>query len=752
MSTDTSVPHPRLSGPEGQPMDASDSALYATLMREAPAGFAFFDTDLRCRRASDALAGMLGVPVSRLHHKTPAEVLPDELAAAFERALRRVLADDRPLSEQDLTVRLSRQEDDPHEPHDPPPAAGTEEATAPEAGRDADASSVPAPAMPPASAIPPAATVPGPGADERILACSWLPSHGADGKQLGVVLTALDVTERRRAEEVIRRKEQRYRSLVEASSQVVWVAAPEGGVIDDAPEWRAITGQTPEDYALGGWLAVVHPEDRARIEAHWRECVDDNRVFETAYRIRTKTGTYRHFDVRAVPIWRGDRVIEWVGANTDVTGQREAEEMRGRLTEQLSAAALRTARLQQATSMLAEALTVSQVVQVITEVGRSAIGADYSAVALLDDDKLRLSVVSPPGDGRGGEGRAVREEIKVSDQTVMSVAVRESRPFLAEHPDSLRLQLGRDEAGLFLQHTEERAWVGLPLLAAGAPIGALRFSFTRPREITEEERVFLEALAGQCALAVERALLFEREHRTAEELQRSLLPSDLPRLPGMQLAARYDPATRHVQVGGDWYDVFRLPDDRLAVAVGDVMGKGVLAAAGMGRVRNALRALALNDPRPAAVLAGLDRLFSATEDEEQFTTVAYAVIDPETGRGAFSNAGHPPLLLISGDGAAALSSREPGTPLGWPSQRQQASFSIETGNTVVFYSDGLVENRRRGVDAGLDELVAAASDAPPEVVGDPERLVDFLVDRMLAGYEQVDDVTVLALHVPPKTG
>lgn len=145
----------------------------------------------------------------------------------------------------------------------------------------------------------------------------------------GVVLTALDVTERRRAEEVIRRKEQRYRSLVEASAQVVWVAAPGGGVIDDAPEWRAITGQTPDDYAVGGWLSVVHPEDRPRIEAVWRECVEENRVFETNYRIRTKSGTYRHFDVRAVPIWQGDAVIEWVGANTDVTGQREAEEMRG---------------------------------------------------------------------------------------------------------------------------------------------------------------------------------------------------------------------------------------------------------------------------------------------------------------------------------------------------------------------------------------------------------------------------------------
>src|SRR5207249_8847142 len=181
---------------------------------------------------------------------------------------------------------------------------------------------------------------------------------------------------------------------------------------------------------------------------------------------------------------------------------------------------------------------------------------------------------------------------------------------------------------LFLSHTDERAWVGMPLLAAGSAIGALRFSFSRPRKITDEERVFLEALAGQCALALERASLFEREHTTAETLQRSLLPDRLPSVPGIILEARYLPVTRNMEIGGDWYDAFRLPDGRLAVAAGDVMGKGLSAAAGMGRVRNALRALALTDPRPAAVLAGLDRLFNATELDEQVTTVAYLVINP----------------------------------------------------------------------------------------------------------------------------
>jgi serine phosphatase RsbU (regulator of sigma subunit) len=467
--------------------------------------------------------------------------------------------------------------------------------------------------------------------------------------------------------------------------------------------------------------------------------------------VRTKTGSYRHYDVRAVPIERDGKIIEWVGASTDVTGQREAEEMRGRLTEQLSAAALRTARLQQATSMLAEALTVLQVVEVITEVGRSAIGAERSAVALLDPERLRLRTINPVGlpDSPGAPGG----DIPLDVASVMTLAITTRRPVLVENPESLRRQFdGVANVDLFLAHSDERAWVGLPLLAAGAPLGALRFSFTKPRQITEEERVFLEALAGQCALALERASLFEREHTTAETLQRSLLPDRLPSVPGIVLEARYLPVTRNMEIGGDWYDAFRLPDGRLAVAAGDVMGKGLTAAAGMGRVRNALRALALTDPRPAAVLAGLDRLFTATELDEQVTTVAYLVVDPVTGEGLAGNAGHLPPLLLSRDAPPRLDTTEAGTPLGWACPRQQYVFRLPPGTTAVLYSDGLVENRRRGLDAGLDELVSVAAQARPGMVEDPARLLEYLVDRMLTGYEQDDDVTVLVLHVPRRDG
>ncbi|WP_283138179.1 SpoIIE family protein phosphatase [Rhizohabitans arisaemae] len=693
MSTDTSVPRPRESD-----VDISDAALFQGLLSEAPFAFAFFDGAMRFRRVNETMAALTGVPVERHIGRTPTDVLDEDLSATMESALHTVLTENRPVFDAERQLRV----------------------------RDA-------------------------AGQVRYWGMGWFPVHGEDGEIAAVALFALDVTERRRAEDRLRQSEERYRSLVESNAQVVWITSPDGEIHDDSPQWRTVTGQGEEEYLAHGWLGAVHPEDRDAAEQAWRNALRDRKVFDYGYRVRTRASGYRHFDVRAVPIVRGDSVVEWVGANTDVTAQREAEEMRARLTDQLGAAALRTARLQGATSLLAEALTVEQVVQVIIDVGRSALAADRSAVALLDSDRAALKLINSGGipDVPGAPG----DEIPLSHSSVMTMAVNSRRPVFAESPDSLRRQLvdagGNDSAVAgFLQHTDEQAWVGLPLLAAGRSLGALRFSFTRPRKISQEDGVFLEALAGQCALAVERATLFEREHRTAETLQRSLLPERMPVVPGLVLAQRFRSGSRHVQVGGDWYDAFVLQDGRVAAVVGDVMGKGVKAAAGMGRIRNAMRALALTNPPPAAVLTGLDRVFDATEEEEQVTSLAYMVVEPGTGEGTLALAGHPPPLLVVPGGPHRLCDAEPGTPLGWPSSRRQFRFCVPPGHTAVLYSDGLVENRKRGLDVGLSDLVAAVTEAAPEVISSPHLLLDYLVDRMLAGYEQDDDVTVLAVHVP----
>ena len=695
MSADTSVPKHR----EAVGLDDFESWLPDAMLRDAPAGVAFLGTDTRFVWVNAALARMYGHAPAEFPGRPMADLWPAKDTARAEATLRHVLDEDRGATETS---------EDP--------------------------------------------------ASNRVY--HWFPVHGPDGARMGAGLIVADAA--LPSEETLRRSEERYRALVQGGAQVVWVAAPDGGMLEDSPEWRWITGQTEEEFLDGGWLDSIHPEDRDRVQRDWRESLRAGRIFDDRFRMRTRAGAYRHYDVRAVPIERNGEIAEWVGACTDVTSQREAEEMRGRLTEQLSAAALRTARLQQATSMLAEALDVEQVVEVITEVGRTAIGALRSAVALLDEEKLRLRVVNPDGLAPIGPDSADRR-LTLDTPSVMTRAIATRRPVLIPSPEELRKQFEPDLAegagggagsgigsGAVEETGDERSWVGLPLLAAGAPIGALRFSFNRPRRITEEERVFLEALAGQCALAVERAEMYEREHNAAVTLQRSLLPDKLPEVPGLALDARYLPVTRNMEIGGDWYDVFRLPDRRLAVTVGDVMGKGLQAAAGMGRVRNALRALALTDPRPAAVLGGLDRLFSATEAEEQVTTVAYLVVDPETGEGMLGNAGHLPALILEAGGAPRFDTADAGTPLGWASPRRQHPFSMPPGSTAVFYSDGLVENRNRGLDAGLEELAAIGARADAELLADPGRLMRYLVDHMLAGYEQDDDVTVLVMHRPPE--
>ena len=585
--------------------------------------------------------------------------------------------------------------------------------------------------------------------DEEAENLSHLQSEVAGASPDNVLLSAGQSTRSADNQAKIRRREERYRSLVQGGSQVVWVTGPDGAMIKDSPEWRWITGQSQRQFLRQGWLDSVHPEDRERVERDWHDCVRTEKVFDDRYRIRTRSGSYRHYDVRAVPIERDGGIVVWVVASTDATSQREAEEMRGRLTEQLSAAALRTARLQQATSMLAEALAVEQVVEVITEVGRTAIGALRSAVALLESDGTRLKVVN--GDGLPSAPDAATGPLTLRSPSVMTRAIATLRPVLIEDPEDLRRQFEGEleiDPATVMATSDERSWVGLPLGTASAPLGALRFSFGRPRKITVEERVFLEALAGQCSLAIERAALYEREHTTAMVLQRSLLPDRLPRVYG-SLAAQYRPPRRRAEIGGDWYDAFILPDGRLAMAVGDVMGKGLPAVANMGMVRNAIRTLALTDPFPEKVLTGLDRLFSSTERAEQFTTIVYAMVEPRAGVVYFGNAGHPPPLVLPSKGRPRFVTTDDATTcLGLENPRWQRTVDIPRGSTVILYSDGLITDRLRSIDTGLNTLIEVAAQARRRHAGDLEELLNYILDAMITGREQRDDVAAIAYRNP----
>jgi serine phosphatase RsbU (regulator of sigma subunit) len=226
-------------------------------------------------------------------------------------------------------------------------------------------------------------------------------------------------------------------------------------------------------------------------------------------------------------------------------------------------------------------------------------------------------------------------------------------------------------------------------------------------------------------------------------LQQSLLPDRLPDVPGVELAARFRPGSAEADVGGDWYDVFVLPDGRVVLVVGDVMGKGVQAAAGMGRLRSALRALAHANPLPEAVLQGLDRVFTATESQDQIATLVYLLVNPTARRAAVGGAGHLPLVLVrAGQEPELVDAGSGSTPLGWPEPRAQRTLELGPGDLLLGLTDGLVERRGRDLDEGLAtvlDVVRGASGSLEELV---QRVSAATLDDALGR----DDATVLAVR------
>jgi serine phosphatase RsbU (regulator of sigma subunit)/anti-sigma regulatory factor (Ser/Thr protein kinase) len=309
------------------------------------------------------------------------------------------------------------------------------------------------------------------------------------------------------------------------------------------------------------------------------------------------------------------------------------------------------------------------------------------------------------------------------------------RPPGEDYPDLARLPV----------HASTATLVAFPLLAAAEIVGVLALSGARRRGLDETEREVLGALAAQAGQALQRALLYERQLRTAELLQRGLLPQRLPAVPGIAMAARYAPGAAGLRVGGDWYDAIPVPGNRLALVVGDVMGKGVHAATRMAQVRNAVRVLAAVDPEPAAVAAGLD-LLAAELAEDQIVTLVYLLLDPATGEGSIARLGHLPPLLVPAFGQPEVLDVAGSPPLGVPGvRREQALLHVEAGSLLVFFTDGLVEDRRTGLDVGLPALTATGrqlADAGLDVEG----FADALLDLGAQDGTRPDDVCVLVVR------
>lgn len=290
--------------------------------------------------------------------------------------------------------------------------------------------------------------------------------------------------------------------------------------------------------------------------------------------------------------------------------------------------------------------------------------------------------------------------------------------------------------------------VSVPLMARGAVTGVIQAGVAAPRRFTEDDLLLLGLAADRVALAVERVRVFEREHRIAETLQRSLLPDKLPRLPGLEIAARYLPAASEAEVGGDWYDVIAIDSGRVGLVMGDVAGKGLAAASMVGRVRSAMRAYALEGHGPQGLVERLNQLVWSELEDSQMVTLVYAVFDSGDSRLDWVNAGHLPPLVIGADGATRFLDTPSSVPLGvmpFPTY-EQGTVELEGGASVVVYTDGLVERPGELLDVGLARFERAAA---PALADDPEGLCDALLAELVPRGGAADDVALLVLHSPP---
>ena len=288
--------------------------------------------------------------------------------------------------------------------------------------------------------------------------------------------------------------------------------------------------------------------------------------------------------------------------------------------------------------------------------------------------------------------------------------------------------------------------IGVPLLAEGDVMGVLVAGAEPPREFSSEDLTLLRLAAERVGLAIAHARVYEREHRIAETLQRSLLPDRLPELPGLEVAARYLPAASEAEVGGDWYDVIPIAGGAVGLVMGDVAGKGLAGASMVGRLRSAVRAYALEGHEGGRVVERLNRLLWTEAEDSQMATMLYVLVDPAASTVRWVNAGHPPPLVVAGEEVRFLEG-EASVPLGvlpFPTY-QEVAAPLRPGETILLYTDGLIERPGVHLDQGLTELATRVREAPR----DPHELLDHLLATLVPEDGATDDVALLTLRNLP---
>jgi anti-sigma regulatory factor (Ser/Thr protein kinase) len=522
----------------------------------------------------------------------------------------------------------------------------------------------------------------------------------------------------------------------------LWRWDNEAGLVTLDAECARLLGLPAEPTTLteAGIRSRFHPVDWNEIDGIVQLAVAEGTLAEARLRIMDEQG----------------RVIRTVRSRSrpsvhPETGQYELVGTLQEVSEQPPGAAARTpvtgdwrrsreAFLLDAGRALAEARSTEEVLRVAA--GLSMPGFTPDGLAVFGAEADRLTIIGHHGHQPGDDGPF--SHMSLDTDYPAAEVVRTGRAVYLSSPEDYKARY--PASWPLAQHFGRQSWAFLPLTVAGRTMGAWMAAFAYPVSFTPDERSVLTTVARMLAQALSRAGVAESERELTDGLQRSMLPTLGPEIPGMSVAARYVPTGGGLQVGGDWYDMIPLPGGasrtksgagRFALVIGDVQGHDVRAAGLMGQLRIALRAYASEGHRPDAVLSRASRFLygitdSVTQDGEsmdpRFATCLYVEVDPATGVLDIARAGHPDPAIRMADGTVLMRPTAGGLPLGvdpdadYPTTR----LVLEPAETLLMCTDGLIETGGHDLDTGWRRIRRILE----EHEGDMDVLADSLVQAV----------------------
>jgi PAS domain S-box-containing protein len=522
------------------------------------------------------------------------------------------------------------------------------------------------------------------------------------------------------------------------------------------PAFTRITGYTFEE-AAGRNCRFLQgaATDRGVVGAMRKAVADQQSITVTVLNYR-KDGTAFWNEVSMSPVFDGEgRLTNFVGVQADVTARVQAEAEREAAYRAAERAQGRLSVLAGVSASLSTTLDVAEALNRMAQELVPAI-ADWCAVDMTEPQGIRRVAVAHRDPGRLAALQSVPPTAGPGGTTVSAVlASGQPQLFSVIDDDRLAELAGPPERLALLREVGLRSGLVVPLRARSRVLGALSLGLADDTRRYDEDDLSMAADIGRRAgLAVDNAQLFGKEHEVAVALQRAMLPR-VPHVDGLEISAHYFAGSERADVGGDWYDVLPLPDGSVGVAVGDVMGHDLIAAAAMGQLRSVLRSYAWEGHRPSEVLERLDRLVQGL-GMAQLATCVYGRLLPVDGGALlrYANAGHLPPVVQRRNGEVEVLNDGKSVLIGAPggageTGRPDGSAFIPHGSTLVLYTDGLVEDRETDIDAGVARLCALVAGHDPAL--GVSTLCDRLLDELLTG-PRTDDAAVVAVRISDDWG